>query len=171
MSQRNGNLLNKTSIYILLLLMSGALWLFHVYIIMANWHILPENVPIHFDLSGRPDRWGAKKALILLPLIHLGMIGELGSLTFINAKTFAQYSSSKSVQSPIQIHYSRLLLLIILVIVSLLLMDISHESICLAIKKVNPFKNASFWLLGSLFATLIFYMWASKRVKNADDNL
>ena len=31
--------------------------------------ILPDTVPVHFDISGAPDRWGSKFELLLLPVI------------------------------------------------------------------------------------------------------
>ena len=31
--------------------------------------ILPDTVPVHFDISGAPDRWGSKFELLLLPVV------------------------------------------------------------------------------------------------------
>ena len=31
--------------------------------------ILPDTVPVHFDISGTPDRWGSKFELLLLPVV------------------------------------------------------------------------------------------------------
>jgi len=35
------------------------------------WSALPERVPTHFGLSGRPDAWGAKSSLLLLPIFAI----------------------------------------------------------------------------------------------------
>ena len=31
--------------------------------------ILPDTVPVHFDISGMPDRWGSKFELLILPIV------------------------------------------------------------------------------------------------------
>ena len=30
---------------------------------------MPAQIPVHFDLAGRPDRWGAPQMLWLIPLV------------------------------------------------------------------------------------------------------
>jgi uncharacterized membrane protein len=30
---------------------------------------LPERIPIHFDLSGRPDGWGSRASVLFLPMV------------------------------------------------------------------------------------------------------
>lgn len=37
------------------------------------WNKLPENVPIHFDLQGNPDRYGNKTELIVMALVLIGI--------------------------------------------------------------------------------------------------
>ncbi len=38
------------------------------------WPGIPDNVPTHFNLAGRPDRWGSGKGtLLLMPALALGM--------------------------------------------------------------------------------------------------
>jgi hypothetical protein len=36
---------------------------------------LPSVIPIHFGLNGRPDRWGGKGTIWLLPIFGLGVYG------------------------------------------------------------------------------------------------
>lgn len=31
--------------------------------------VLPDTVPVHFDISGTPDRWGSKLELLILPVV------------------------------------------------------------------------------------------------------
>lgn len=31
--------------------------------------VLPDTVPVHFDISGAPDRWGSKLELLILPVV------------------------------------------------------------------------------------------------------
>lgn len=41
----------------------------------ALWTRLPERFPVHYDIEGRPDRWGDREALSWfgLPLVGLGI--------------------------------------------------------------------------------------------------
>jgi uncharacterized membrane protein len=39
---------------------------------IAMWPDLPERVPTHFGLDGRPDAWGGKGISWLMPIVHLG---------------------------------------------------------------------------------------------------
>ena len=34
--------------------------------------VLPDSVPVHFDISGTPDRWGSKYELLILPVVLIG---------------------------------------------------------------------------------------------------
>ena len=36
---------------------------------ILNFRKLPENIPIHFDLEGKPDNYGAKYFIFLLPFV------------------------------------------------------------------------------------------------------
>lgn len=33
--------------------------------------VLPDTVPVHFDISGVPDRWGSKFELLILPVVFI----------------------------------------------------------------------------------------------------
>jgi uncharacterized membrane protein len=44
---------------------------FHVVTVARAWASLPDTVPVHFGASGRPDRWGQKGELLVLPLLSL----------------------------------------------------------------------------------------------------
>lgn len=39
--------------------------------IVQAWSSLPNPIPVHFDLSGKPNFWLSKGSIILLPLISL----------------------------------------------------------------------------------------------------
>jgi uncharacterized membrane protein len=37
-----------------------------------SWHAVPDRIPVHWGISGRPDRWGGRfEGLLLLPLVGL----------------------------------------------------------------------------------------------------
>ena len=60
----------------LLLLSVAALWT----LAATAWPDLPEHIPTHFDLSGRPDAWAAPgfASWFLLPTLATGMVFLLG---------------------------------------------------------------------------------------------
>lgn len=35
------------------------------------WAVLPQRIPTHYGLSGQPDGWGGKNALLILPGVTL----------------------------------------------------------------------------------------------------
>jgi uncharacterized membrane protein len=43
--------------------------------LVVNWNLLPESMPIHFDLKGEPNGWGSRWVYVLMPLgIYLMML-------------------------------------------------------------------------------------------------
>ncbi|HLO48622.1 MAG TPA: DUF1648 domain-containing protein [Kamptonema sp.] len=39
------------------------------WIIFQSWDALPQRIPVHFGFSGRPDAWGDKAAIWILPAV------------------------------------------------------------------------------------------------------
>ncbi|HEX6693345.1 MAG TPA: DUF1648 domain-containing protein [Longimicrobiales bacterium] len=47
----------------------------------ALWYSgMPDRIPIHFDLAGRPDGWGSRASFIVLPLIGLLVAGSMAAI-------------------------------------------------------------------------------------------
>ncbi|HTS88052.1 MAG TPA: SdpI family protein [Gemmatimonadales bacterium] len=43
-------------------------------IVAVNWHAVPDQMPVHWGLSGQPDRWGGRaEGLLLLPCVAVGL--------------------------------------------------------------------------------------------------
>ena len=42
--------------------------------------ILPETVPVHFDIAGNADRWGSKFELLILPVVLIACAFTLDPL-------------------------------------------------------------------------------------------
>nr|WP_315025882.1 DUF1648 domain-containing protein [uncultured Chryseobacterium sp.] len=40
---------------------------------MKNYNDLPQRIPVHFDLSGKPDRYGSKAYAFLMPILGIAM--------------------------------------------------------------------------------------------------
>lgn len=51
--------------------------LFQVISLFHMWATIRGKVPVHFDLFGRPDAWGEKKSLLLIPLITIIIFSAL----------------------------------------------------------------------------------------------
>lgn len=51
-----------------------------VAIVVQAWDRLPDRLPIHFGLSGRPDGWAGKWAIGLLPVVGVVLMGLLGGV-------------------------------------------------------------------------------------------
>lgn len=69
---------------LLLQLASFVLVIFSFYLTISTYSSLPHTYPVHFDLSGTPNRWEMKSWInvLQLPLIQLGMVGFMATLTF-----------------------------------------------------------------------------------------
>jgi uncharacterized membrane protein len=41
----------------------------------ASYHRLPERIPMHFDMAGRPDRWSGRGGIVMLVVIPFVLTG------------------------------------------------------------------------------------------------
>lgn len=46
-------------------------------LLLRAWSSLPEEIPVHFGFSGRPDRWGGRWQASLLPFTNLAIYALL----------------------------------------------------------------------------------------------
>ena len=50
-------------------------------IILRAWDTLPEVIPTHFGVTGRPNRWGGRWQAWILPFLALGLYAMLSFMT------------------------------------------------------------------------------------------
>jgi len=50
-------------------------------IILRAWDTLPEEIPVHFGITGRPDRWGGRWQAWILPFMALGLYAVFSYIT------------------------------------------------------------------------------------------
>jgi|SRR5208283_616182 len=50
-------------------------------IILRAWDTLPDEIPAHFGITGRPDRWGGRWQAWILPVLALGCYGAFSFIT------------------------------------------------------------------------------------------
>lgn len=62
-----------------LLALCWVLFVAHVAMLVWAWPLLPEQLPMHFGISGQPDSWAGKGFVTLgvLPLVHLLMLATI----------------------------------------------------------------------------------------------
>ena len=57
----------------LLEIIAGVACLLPLLIILRAWDTLPDEIPTHFGITGRPDRWGGRWQAWLLPVVSLAV--------------------------------------------------------------------------------------------------
>jgi hypothetical protein len=50
-------------------------------IVLRAWDTLPEEIPVHFGITGRPDRWGGRWQAWILPVVALGVYALFSFIT------------------------------------------------------------------------------------------
>lgn len=45
--------------------------LFHAFLILGAWNVLPATIPVHFGLDGQPDRFGDKSEILILLVLNV----------------------------------------------------------------------------------------------------
>ncbi len=53
------------------------------FLLARYWSVLPEKIPTHFNFAGKPDGWGGKESLFILPV--------LGTFMYIIMKLLSKY--------------------------------------------------------------------------------
>jgi uncharacterized membrane protein len=77
---------------------------------------LPSRIPIHFDLFGRPDGWGPRWMIFLLPLISVLLL-LLWSMIGSGSSSPPLDEGTRSVREPFQLEQRRGFYLLLLIIV------------------------------------------------------
>lgn len=49
--------------------------------IVQSWSSIPDSIPTHFGFSGRPDAWGAKRMLLLFPIVSVVLYAGLTAIS------------------------------------------------------------------------------------------
>ena len=57
---------------------SALIAVFAVAMLALTWQNVPEQIPTHFDFTGRPDGWGPKWMMALGPILAVGFYIGLG---------------------------------------------------------------------------------------------
>jgi uncharacterized membrane protein len=49
----------------------------HIILLIKVWNILPSSMPTHFDFFGKPDGYGSKNTMLMLPIMSSGLYAML----------------------------------------------------------------------------------------------
>ena len=50
-------------------------------IMLRSWDTLPDEIPAHFGITGKPDRWGGKWQAWAVPIISIGMYAVFSTIS------------------------------------------------------------------------------------------
>lgn len=66
-------------------------------LIAVNWSTLPEELPMHFGITGKPDRYGGRWQLLILPVVAIAAFVGMS----IGAGTHA-WLAGEAVNKPVE---------------------------------------------------------------------
>ena len=73
--------IERTGIDAILEGLAVAGWMTGLAFVLAAWPELPDRLPMHFDLAGRPNRWGPRGELFVLPSLALVLLVGMSVLS------------------------------------------------------------------------------------------
>ncbi|MDZ7361474.1 MAG: DUF1648 domain-containing protein [candidate division KSB1 bacterium] len=107
-----------------------------LYFTFTSWPLLPETIPHHFDISGKPDAWGGKWTLSLLP--------GIGLVLYVGLTILSRYPHIYNYLWPIteknaaaQYHLARTMIVALKAEISLLFAYLQQQTIQVALGKAE----------------------------------
>jgi len=116
--------------------LSGIGVLLLIIIVIGAWKNTPEQIPSHFGPSGRPDAWGGKGSLALLPILGL-MIYLLITVVSRFPSAFNYPCKITEENAKVQYQLGRYLLVLLKVEIIWLFIYIEWKTIQVAIGKAE----------------------------------
>jgi uncharacterized membrane protein len=135
---------------------------FSIYIIIQSWAILPNTIPTHFGPSGKPDGWGGKESLLLLP--GLGILLIYVPMTILNRfpHIFNYLRPITEQNARVQYYYARLFMSCLKVEIVWLFAYMSWRTVETALGKAE---GMGLWslpmILILIFGTIGIYIYKS----------
>jgi len=126
--------------------------------LIVLWNKIPTKIPTHFGFSGKPDSWGSRNAILILPIV--------GSLIYILLSTISKFSQYFNYTVDIteenaerQYQNARTFMTWMTMEITAVFLYLEWESIHVAMGK---FTSLGVWFLPifliALFGTLGFYI-------------
>jgi hypothetical protein len=114
--------------------------------LVLAWDALPARVPIHFGVTGRPDRYGSKSVLLILPAVAVALTLLL-TLVARFPQSFNYPVRVTPENAPRLYRQGRLLLAWLNVLVVWLFAAIEHQTVEIALGHAHAFSNGFVVLL------------------------
>ena len=126
---------------------------------------LPDKIAHHFDASGKPDGFGSKTTLIILPIISL--ILTIFMLLLCKIPHLFNYPFTINNQNAeIQYRMSTKMMRSITMIMAVLFLDITYQTIRVALEKQGGLYVISILLFFVIIAILLVnYYYQAKKIK------
>ncbi|MFT8316091.1 MAG: DUF1648 domain-containing protein [Clostridium sp.] len=104
--------------------------------VIIYWKDMPSTIPIHFDFSGKPNGWGGRGTLLVLPIINLFLFILLALLSkFPHIGNYPVNITEKNAKY--QYNNARKLMIVMNLEIVCLFFYISLSEIYLALGKIN----------------------------------
>lgn len=138
---------------------------FSIIYVIINYNSLPETIPVHFNFEGKPDGYGSKLTLLLIPVINIILtIGMLLLVKYPHKFNYLVKITSENAQ--VQYRIAQRMLRSLTLADSLLFSYISYMMVNSAFGKYYDFEFYSiFVFLFLIFGILIFYFVKSSKYK------
>jgi len=145
---------------------SGALILLFMFgVVMKNWAALPEVIPSHYDLSGKPEGWSTKNVLWILPALSVVLYAGLTVLSkYPHIYNYAWPITPKNTRAQYQI--ARQMIIILKTAIVLIFAYIVWQTIQTALGKSNGL-GAEFMpvFLILIFGTIGFHLFKAYQAR------
>ncbi len=133
------------------------IWLFTAINVMS----LPKNIPLHFNLDGRPDSYGNRFWILALPVVATGI--------FYCMKYVAKQKEAKMIKESSAMNHNRQItnrfVKIILIYILLFIADIATESILVANGYYTRLSSISTVLVVLLMLTIVgYFIYAKNKI-------
>lgn len=139
--------------------------LFMVGMIVFYWSSLPEQIPSHYRVSGRPDAWSGKNILLVLPIISAALY--IGLTVLSRYPQIYNYPWPITVENaPRQYRLARQMVIVLKTAIVWLFAYVNWQTIQTALGRAQGLGETFLPIfLLIIFGTLGFYLYKSSRAR------
>ncbi len=136
-----------------------------IVILIADYPSIPERVPTHFNAAGRPDDWGSKASMLILPVVSIVLYA---GLTVLNRYPYIFIYPFEITEKNAGKHYR-----LAKTMVTFLKMTLTGSFLFIQLKSMEVASGMSgglgsafiFILLAGTFIPIIVYFIVASRIK------
>lgn len=157
--------LNYSTFEKIMEIISAGAIIFNFLLILSYWTSIPDRIVTHYGLTGKPDFWGGKSSLLILPGISAFLFLLLSIISrFTHIYNYPVTITEENAEY--QYRNARMLIICIKAEIICAFLYISWKSIYLALGKTNALGIAFLPVfLIIIFGTLIYFIRKSIKLK------